>query len=666
MDSFRDVKKQLDIVEVIGNDLSLKRAGKQFKALCPFHEESTPSFTVRPAEQRYKCFGCDAEGDVIDYIQNRNAMKSPTDALQKVAYDNGIAVKGIDTESIKRRKKAYESNRSQMADFYKKRSEAESYLSSRGFTPEVTKRFGIGYNEKNHSITIPFLNTYGEAAGMAERFLEGDGPKYKNSADSEIFNKSQLLYGLDKARRDIEDKVYIVEGYFDVISMYQMGIGKAVAYCGQSMTEEQSNLLHHYITKRTKIYLIPDKDATGQNQIKKNIKILRTHNKNNIAIIDLPDDCKDVNDFLAAGYDFSSLKGETSEMFMLKKDLNDALDISDEYTIAHEYAKTTFNKMIRADMASFLSKRWNKPLEIVKSHMNSDDSTIDYGKKIYGASESWLSYQERARNGSKDKIFTNLRDVDKFIKGTNKKEVLTVLGRSGAGKTTFILNLIYNMIFNQKKNVLFSSLELAKESIIPQFIQIHNEWPAAKVERYAASGEYDKGIEEVLTALDEHWRVVDEDGQSWKDVEMFARTASESMFDEPVDVIFLDYFQYLRSTGKSKNDYADKSEMAREMKSLAKRLNVLLVVLTQASREGGGTGADKLTMSAARDTGAIEESSDYMLGVYRPAADPKLSEEERQEVQHEMYCQILKNRWGAIGEAPLHFDGMIKKISNWD
>src|SRR5699024_3976529 len=104
----------------------------------------------------------------------------------------------------------------------------------------------------------------------------------------------------------------------------------------------------------------------------------------------------------------------------------------------------------------------------------------------------------------------------------------------------------------------------------------------------------------------------------------------------------------------------------RRMKEIAKKLNCLVFVLSQTSREGGSDGSTPVSIQSARDTGAIEETGDYMLGIYRPAVNSKLSNDERLAVENEYYCQVLKNRWGALGKVKLHFEPITKKIGDWD
>jgi replicative DNA helicase len=668
-DNFELIKEKIDLMQYVRERVQLKRSGKSWKGLCPFHSEKTPSFTVDPERKTFKCYGCEAGGTIIDYVMQERGIKNPSEVLEQLARDFDIPLHGFDTEAWAKRKERIAVNRSEALKYYNDGRDAAQYLIDRGIKPETSKAFGLGYRKDDHSLTIPFLNTYGEVVGISYRYLTpGAEPKYKNAAESETFRKSELLFGLDKARKHMNDALYVVEGYFDVMSLHQMGFPNAVGYCGSTLTDAQAAIIGKYIAPKTKIYLIPDNDETGLAAVRKNVDQLLIHVRNQIRIIQLPADEKDMNDFLinyneSATDRFKELRGEPHEMFLLKYDIDRCSDIHDEYEVAREVAQMTKNTMIRAEMADFLVKRWDKDKELVHELMNSDPGSVrSYDDDLISFSSALDDYRQYVKQGDEGKVFFGLTDLDAIIRGMRRGEVGTVLGRSGSGKTTFILNLIYQACFNQNHRVVFNSLELHRVNVVPQLLQIIKEMQERQIEDMYKNDREPFEDLELYERLDNSFRLVDRDGQTLQDIEMTARAAGR-LFGEPVSLIVIDYFQQIRFPGK-RPAYEEKSEGARELKSLAKRLNCVVVALSQSTREGGGSGEKKLRMDSARDTGAIEEASDYMVGIYRPSSDPEMDPNERLGGMNDMHCQILKNRWGPIGEVLLHFEPMIKKIGD--
>ncbi|WP_077325727.1 DnaB-like helicase C-terminal domain-containing protein [Virgibacillus siamensis] len=660
--NFEIIKDKVQLFGVLDDELDLKKSGRVYKTNCPFHDERTPSFTYFPETDTYHCFGCGSGGTVVDYVMQRESIKEPYEAVEYMADKHNIQLAGFDKEVIKRKKDIVKKNRSTALEHYKNVKQAESFLLDRGFNQETIKKFGIGFNMQANAITIPYLDTYGNVVGETYRNLDDDKPKYVNSKEDDVFKKSELLFGLDKARKHIKDKVFISEGYFDAIALYQMGYKESVAFCGSYLTDGQANLLSKYMTKRTKIYLIPDNDKTGLKNVSRNIKTLRTKVSNPISVIRFPDGIKDANDVLQLGQSIDRFGSEHHELFMLKQELEVCLEQVDEYEVAKKFVKYTQNKMIRAEMADYLAERWNKSKSLVLDYMETEEATIDKEKDLQSFSDIRDKFKKQALEGVAAKVFFNLQKPDEKVKGMKKTEVAYMLGRAGSGKTTFVLNFIHNIVFKQEKNVMFNSLELDGANIAPQLLQIHFDQTEEEVTKMVLNDE--PALEPIYEKLDRHFKTVDRSGQSLQDVENYALMCKEA--GEPLDVIFIDYFSYLKRPMRN-SSYEEFSAIAREIKQMAKRLNVLVFVLAQTNRSGTD-GSEPLTMDAARDTGAIEESGDYVLGVYRPAAKAEVTEEEKQanpDFEHEYFLQYLKNRWGGVGKDKLHFDPKTKRITDF-
>ena len=303
------IKDRLDIVDVISQKVVLKKSGANYWGLCPFHNDKKPSFCVSPSKGIYKCFSCGAGGDALTFLV-KTENKDFKEIIAELAEQFGIEMpksyhSNPEAKSLKDdMKKACKA----AVEFYQEKlktdeesSKAMRYLNSRDINEDIIKEFSLGW-APNHfhdlydtlkskfpddvlekaglilkgnkggwidrfrnRIIIPIQNENGEYVAFGARAVdEGQNPKYLNSADSLIYNKSKLLYGLYNAKEAIqsEDAVIIMEGYFDVISTQAHGIKNCVASCGTAFTSEHVKLLSRY-TKSRRIYLSFDTDSAG-------------------------------------------------------------------------------------------------------------------------------------------------------------------------------------------------------------------------------------------------------------------------------------------------------------------------------------------------------------------------------------------------------------------
>ena len=317
------IKDKLDIVDVVSEQVVLKKSGNHYWGLCPFHKEKTPSFSVNPQLGIYKCFGCGEGGDALSFIMKTKNVEF-MDLIKDLAQEFGLELpktfkKG---ESSKDLKEQMINANARAVEFYSNRLLKEDtknaqnvldYLSKRGITKDIIKKFHLGLASKNPSdlyddlrkdysdevlekgglilkgkdgkyvdrfrnrVIIPIQNEFGDFVAFGARAIEeGQSPKYLNSSDSLIYNKSKLLYGLYTAKEAIkeQDSVVLMEGYFDVISAQAHGIENAVASCGTSLTQEHVKLLSRY-TKSRKIYLSFDTDSAGQKATNRGAEIIK-------------------------------------------------------------------------------------------------------------------------------------------------------------------------------------------------------------------------------------------------------------------------------------------------------------------------------------------------------------------------------------------------------
>jgi DNA primase len=323
--SFADkVKQQADIVRVIGEYVPLKKAGQNFKGLCPFHAEKTSSFNVHPTKQIYHCFGCGQGGDVFKFVMEMEKCAFP-EAIRIVAEKCGIAVPRQKERSPEERKENQQRSvfvemHREAQTFFVRQIEgtlegkaARAYLEDRGLDMDAIARFGIGYapsggdallrhlkakyNEKlllesglvsrdqnggrlfdrfRRRITFPISNESGKIVAFGARALGDDMPKYLNSPETPIYSKSNVLYHMDRAKDALrrQDFAILVEGYMDAIAVARAGISNVVASCGTSLAEPQIKLLGRF-TRRVVVNYDPD--TAGQTATERSLSLLLEH-----------------------------------------------------------------------------------------------------------------------------------------------------------------------------------------------------------------------------------------------------------------------------------------------------------------------------------------------------------------------------------------------------
>ena len=309
-DMVEEVRAAADIVDVIGEFVQLKKAGREYKANCPFHEERTPSFYVVPAKGFYKCFGCGKSGDVFSFVMERQGL----DFVEAVKHVAGRA--GVQVREVKRSQEEEDPNRPLYEingfarDWFRRQLEdatvgaaAREYLEGRGISADVCERYGLGfapdewralrdaaakhgleeelmlevgllgssersrepYDRFRGRIMFTIESRSGRVIAFGGRILDGDtkdAPKYLNSPETPIYHKGSNLYGLSWARHSIrrEESALVVEGYMDVVSLAAHGFENVVAPLGTALTPEQAKLLSRY-TKR--VLILFDSDAAG-------------------------------------------------------------------------------------------------------------------------------------------------------------------------------------------------------------------------------------------------------------------------------------------------------------------------------------------------------------------------------------------------------------------
>ncbi len=313
-DDIEALRRQADIVSVVGDYTQLKRAGGRFKGLCPFHTEKTPSFTVTPDGNFFHCFGCGASGDIYDFLIRIEGLEFP-EAVESLARRTGVSLRYEELSSRERRaigeRSRLVATTAAAMEFFRERLYAEQgavardYLKSRGFGRSDAERFDLGYAPNDWEacsralraagiaerelievgvsvrtdrgglrdrfrgrLMFPVHDPGGDVIGFGGRILPGEDygdfepPKYLNSPETPLYKKSRVLYGVPQARPDIvrAGEVVICEGYTDVMALHQAGFGNAVATCGTAVGLEHLKLISRYAQRAVLAF---DADAAG-------------------------------------------------------------------------------------------------------------------------------------------------------------------------------------------------------------------------------------------------------------------------------------------------------------------------------------------------------------------------------------------------------------------
>lgn len=308
----QDLKHATDIHTIVSSYLELKKKGRLYFGVCPFHSEKSPSMAVYQDTQSFYCFGCGAGGDVVTFVKKIENLEY-IEAIKLLADKAGLRVPDdtLEDKTVFLKTKILEINRETAKFFYsnlkKQNCAGMAYLKSRGLSNTIIKKFGLGFandswtdlldflrkkgysfeelkaaniiSEKNakrfdtfrNRVSFPIIDLRGNVVGFGARVLDNSMPKYLNSSDSLVFKKSHHLFGLNLAKNTASNTVILVEGYLDVIALFQAGFENSVATLGTAITSEQARLIGSYFKN---VIIAYDSDLAGQTATKKAIHLL--------------------------------------------------------------------------------------------------------------------------------------------------------------------------------------------------------------------------------------------------------------------------------------------------------------------------------------------------------------------------------------------------------
>ncbi len=398
--SIQQILSRIDIVEIVGSFVKLKKRGANYLGLCPFHNEKTPSFTVSPSKEIYKCFGCGRSGNSISFLMEHEKY-SYVEALRWLAAKYNVEIEESETSPEYKQQQQVADSLYIINNFAQKyftgalfnseegQDVALSYLKERGFREEVIRKFQLGYNPEARDgftkaalasqysldylqktglvnvrdgnaydnyrgrIIFPIHNQSGKVLGFGARIIRSNdkAPKYINSPENEIYVKSKILYGSYFARQAIDkaDECLLVEGYTDVVSLHQAGIENVVASGGTSLTPDQLRLIKKYTNNLTIIY---DGDSAGIKAALRGLD-LALEESLNVKLVLIPDN-EDPDSYVnkvgtGAFIDFINTGKKDFILFQLDIALKDAGNDSNKKSIVVNQVAETISKINKAE-----------------------------------------------------------------------------------------------------------------------------------------------------------------------------------------------------------------------------------------------------------------------------------------------------------------------------
>jgi DNA primase len=468
MDEVSQIKQNLNIVDVVGNYIELKKAGRNYKAVCPFHSEKTPSFMVSPELQIYKCFGCGESGDIFTFVQKIEGVEFPN-ALEQLAEKAGVKIERKEFDSHSKEKSVIHKINTDTTKFFQhlllrhplgkpaleylqsdrklqlktikdfeigyapdKWDTLFKYLKSRGYKEEEMLQAGVvsekrtadGFIDKFRGrIMFPFKGIDEKTVGFSGRDIVGRDPKYINTAETLAFHKSSFIFGLNKAKVAIKKKgVVFVEGQLDVISAHQSGIDNVVASSGTALTINQLKILTRY-TKD--IIFCFDSDTAGQNATQRAISLAENEDFN-IKVAIIPSEYDDLDDLIKRDENLA------------KKVIKDNISIYDFFigSAIKKYDKETAigKKKIIEELAPKLSA--------IKSRVVFDHHIKDLANELGLNEETLAGLIKEAKHIDAEAILE--KTINKF--GKEKNEEAT---------QEYMLALLFNSELDLAQNILY-------------------------------------------------------------------------------------------------------------------------------------------------------------------------------------------------------------------
>ena len=529
--TIQQILSRIDIIDIISSFVKLKKRGSNYLGLCPFHNEKTPSFTVSPSKEIYKCFGCGRSGNSISFLMEHEKY-SYVEALRWLANKYNVEIEETETSPEIKQQQLLADSLYAINNFAQKyftdvlfntdegQDVGLSYLKQRGFREEIIKKFQLGFNpssrdnfakaalaaqynidylQKSGLVTVrdekpadnyrgriifPVHNQSGKIVGFGARLIKNNdkAPKYINTPENEIYVKSKILYGSYFARRAIDkaDECLLVEGYTDVIALHQAGIENVVASGGTSLTTDQLRLIKKYTSNLTIIY---DGDAAGVKAALRGLDMALEEGLN-VKLVLIPDK-EDPDSYInkkgvSAFTDFIAANKKDFILFQLDIALKDAGDDTNKRSVVVNQIAETISKINKAEDFTKQQDYIRKSAELLKIDESGLHNLVNkfIREKINKQERKSFSVDKVYQEGAATTIPTGDEDLINLLNEDEQSERAIVRSllefglkewESGTTVAEYILNNI-------------TEDELIDNNKLMEVIQIYKAWYDAGIE----------------------------------------------------------------------------------------------------------------------------------------------------------------------------------------
>lgn len=645
----------MDLVEYAEKYTDLTRQGDVYRGVCPVCQHDNNSEFVVYDHKTYHCWACGSSGDVINLIRDKfrldfysAAEKLAEEMNVDLTHDKGYQARKEATNKMQEWARNCQRNLKVVKDYlYKKRN----------LTDKTVEYFQLGADEHGN-VSIPLIDENGRYVSWAVRRFEGS-PKYLTGKNNEIFTKAEFLFNMRGAKEHLTNVLYLVEGFFCAMSLYQAGLS-AVAYNSSQPSKQHIQKLAGLLKYHPEltVVLVPDNDGVAYplvSKVRKNL--LRYVPDLPVEVLMLPAGTKDVNDFFTAGgtrEGFEALSKEPIDLFVLKQELAKCSSRTAERKVVEAYSKTVKDNLTLLQIADYLAEKWQTPAEAVSDYLKVSREGVQLDEDF---KDPDTCIAEAVKMLKEPVMQYGIQTLDEGIRGAGRRKDVTIIGAcSAVGKTFLVVCMAADMVVRQRKHILFFSMEMSAGALYERLIACLLKRPSDIVDKMLIEG--DPLAYNVLEKLREYIYVVDKNGLTIEEIDAYIKTANSKMFDGNLDCIFIDYLQYMKGC----SEYQVLAETAKGLKPLAKNNNIHVIALSQLNR--GVNPWERPDVGKLKGGGDLEASADEVLLLWRPERDPMLMPEEREIKKNKVMCAIGKARNGArIDETELVFDPATSRIT---